>query len=159
MITVERLTLHAHGKTARAWWLSNNGVPVGYLKTLDNHYQGYPVVCDVEVREGHRGKGYAGMLLRHAAKTHGVDKLMFSGSFTPEGYTAFAEKSWCEDKPRSSFNSMTFVDNWDAKVPKWDRDILDESTVWELPEAGTCGAPRKRDGLPCQRRGNCPNHR
>ena len=129
---IERFTRCAYGNTVNAWWLLCDGVPVGYTKTIPDYYNGYPVICDIEIREGHRGNGHAGVLLRHIAQVHNVDKVLFSGSFTPEGFEAFAGQSWCESKPQANTSSMTFVDDWDSKRTKWDC-IDDEIMVWEIP--------------------------
>ena len=45
----------------KEWWLLQNGTVVAYLKTMtysnDANGECRFVLCDIEVREGHRGQG------------------------------------------------------------------------------------------------------
>lgn len=100
------------------WWLIVNGVPVAYLHTLrhlrDTHQY---VLCDIEVREGHRGHGYARRVVEAAATIVG-DTLYTSGGFTPLGAAAL---SWLPLLPGTTagidYKDMTFVRDWDNLIP------------------------------------------
>lgn len=118
-------------------WLLKQGKPVAMLHfaTYPQNYtpsEDYPyaesVICDVEVRKEYQGKGYALETIKQVEKHVLGGRLIHSGgSYTPEGrnalggklpYTAEAKykhKSIAEGKiPDSSFQSMKFVNDWDA---------------------------------------------
>lgn len=94
---------------------------------------GYPytesVICDIEVREGSEGKKYGLEIIRQVEKNILNGRLIHSGgSYTPEGrqalggklpYTTNAKKYDRKKEldagliPKSSFDSMKFVADWD----------------------------------------------
>ena len=76
-------------------------------------------LCDVEVREGHQGKGYSEAFLSYVH--HKKNKPVYgTGSFTPEGFRALGHKLAVGPEtgqmPRLNFDSMTFVEDWNAKT-------------------------------------------
>lgn len=101
------------------WWLVVDGAPVAYLHTLrhlssDTHQY---VLCDIEVREEHRGHGYARLIVEGATSIVG-DTLYTSGGFTPLGAAAL---SWVPILPGQTpgvhYEDMPFVRDWDNLIP------------------------------------------
>lgn len=121
-------------------WLVKDGKPVAMLRfaTYPEDYipsADYPyaesVICDIEVREGHSGKGYGLETIRHVEKNVLGGRLIHSGgSYTPEGHKAlggklpytheatYFNKEIKEGKiPAPRFSSMRFVEDWDNLNP------------------------------------------
>lgn len=105
-----------HPAFRTGWHRLADGTPVGMIHWPDRKGEReVAVVCDIEVREEHRGNGYAGRMIREVEERIGRP-LHTTGSFTPEGRAALEtltpQHPW-EPKPRYGFDSMTFVHDWD----------------------------------------------
>lgn len=102
------------------WWAEQDGTPVAYMKTLtypDERYCGARLVlCDIEVRDGHRGQGLVSVLVEHAQATTGL-VLHTTGGYTPEGAAALMGRLAVlpGHTEKVAWESMTFVQDWDAK--------------------------------------------
>lgn len=99
-------------------WLIVDGVPVSFLHLMGKpEYDGMLCVCSVETREGHERKGYSKTLMEMASKELG-QVLGTNGSFTPEGFVSLNGKlpllPGFTAPEGSTFESMTFVRNWDT---------------------------------------------
>jgi len=99
-------------------WLQVDGVNVAMLKYLvgGSEYD-LPMICDIEVKDSHRGQGIA-MRLINLIEEHVIDgKLFTSGGFTPEGLKAFGGKipiaPWEDQTLKARYSSMGFVENWE----------------------------------------------
>lgn len=101
------------------FWLVVDGTAVAYLHTLshferDTHQQ---VLCDIEVRESHRGSVYARRIVTAAQDALG-DILHTTGGFTPLGAQALA---WVPVLPGYEagvqYRDMPFVADWDTLIP------------------------------------------
>lgn len=73
-------------------WLVVDGTPVAWATLMDEeHYEGYMCLCDIETREGYRGKGFARTLMSLVVAEFGKP-LATTGSFSPEGFASFYGK-------------------------------------------------------------------
>lgn len=105
----EKFSPRRTGTQTFVWWMSVDGVVIGYAKTGPSERDGSPGLWDVEIRDGHRDRGHAGVFLRHIAEAYGVERLRFSGNFTPEGHAKLARVALCDHPAQIAFRSMTFV--------------------------------------------------
>lgn len=102
------------------WWLVVDGTAVAYLHTM-SHYERethQQVLCDIEVREGHRGNGYARAIVTAAEDALG-DRLWTTGGFTPLGAQAAGDRLPLLPGHEAgvTFRPMPFVDDWDNLIP------------------------------------------
>lgn len=110
-----RTPFHAVAE-AKHWWLHEDGAPVAYLHTLRylNRDEYQFVLCDIEVRETHRGRGLARAVITAAEEVEGLT-LYTSGGFTPLGAQALG---WLPvmpgQEPGVKFDDMPFVEDWDT---------------------------------------------
>lgn len=123
---VTRWTSRTSGPAEAQWWGELDGIPVAYMKTLtypdDNYCGARFVLCDVEVRDGHRNQGLARRLIEHAEATTGL-VLHTSGNYTPLGAAALQGKipvlPGHERDAGAWYRDMAFVDDWDNKIPRF----------------------------------------
>lgn len=100
------------------FFLAVDGTVVAYAHLLHRPHYGDQVfcLCSIEVREGHRGQGYARRLMTLIEEKKGYT-LATTGSYTPEGFTAFAGKLPLlpdgTDHGRATFGSVKFIDDWE----------------------------------------------
>lgn len=98
-------------------WLLIDGVNVGMIRYLVGGNE-IPMICDIEIREEHRGNKL-GLRLIHLIENELInDSLHTSGNYTPEGYRALSNKipvnSYNGDNtPKLAHSSINFVLNWD----------------------------------------------
>lgn len=102
------------------WWLIVDGTAVAYLHTMshferETHQQ---VLCDIEVREGCRGLGYARRIVTAAQGALG-DTLWTTGGFTPLGEQAAGDRLPVLPGYTAGavFRPMLFVADWDNLIP------------------------------------------
>lgn len=109
------ITSHA----ADQWWLLADGTPVAYLHTMEhrNRTEYRHVLCDIEVRPGYRGRGYARRIVE-AANAVLATTLHTTGGFTPLGAQAL---SWLPvlpwEAPGVKYDDQAFVADWDTLSP------------------------------------------
>lgn len=107
------------GYTVDHWWLVVDGVPVAYLHTMIYTRDAYSfVLCDIEVREAHRGHGYARRIIAAADAATGLT-LHTTGGFTPLGAAAltFVPLVPTGEAPGIRYQDMAFVADWDTLTP------------------------------------------
>lgn len=102
------------------FWLVVDGTAVAYLHTM-SHYERethQQVLCDIEVREGHRGSGYARRIVVAAQDALG-DTLHTTGGFTPLGAQAAGDRLPLLPGHEAgvTFEPMPFVEDWDHLIP------------------------------------------
>lgn len=102
------------------FWLVVDGIAVAYLHTMthnerDTHQQ---VLCDIEVREGHRSHGYARRVVAAAQEALG-DILHTTGGYTPLGAQAAGDRLPLLPGYTAGvkFEPMPFVADWDNLIP------------------------------------------
>lgn len=112
------LVEHPHRYTGyrKAWYRLPDGTPVGMIHWSDREEEyTVPCICDIEVREEHRGQGHARRMIQEVEARIG-GRLHTTGSFTPEGRTALEAKTpqhpWIP-KEEHGCSPMTFVHDWD----------------------------------------------
>ena len=111
--------------TAR-WWLLDDGVPVAFLQVIhrpnENETSLYPQlsVCDIEVRESVRGRGFAREIIGKVQDVYGAT-LHTSGSYTPLGFAALAAHLPLSSTEPAAvrFEDMAFVRDWDNMVARF----------------------------------------
>lgn len=133
--------IQGHKYYCRAW-MYKDGKPVAMLRFATYPLDYVPedtrfpyvesVICDIEVRKEYTGNGYAMEVIRHVEKNILAGRLIHSGGhYTPEGekslggklpYTAAAKYEYKKvfargEIPKSSFDSMEFVHDWDDLTP------------------------------------------
>lgn len=96
-------------------WLRNEkGVAVGMIHWSERD-NSPAVLCDIEVREEFRNRGYAKRLIQMVEKKINR-QLHTTGGFTPEGFEKLSSLPlYQEDKyysPGVKYRSMTFVADW-----------------------------------------------
>lgn len=122
LVEEKRLSYMAGHKEYRTWLLVD-GVEVAYLSLMmvDEYFTGDTaptlLVCDIEVREEYRGRGYSKEIVKAASEHFGI-QVMTTGSYTPEGLVALKgriplARGSKEDETKPSFRSMKFVEDWD----------------------------------------------
>lgn len=97
-----------------AWLRNPEGVAVGMLHWSERA-GAEAVICDIEVREAYRGKGYAKKLITTVEGLIGR-KLHTTGGFTPEGLAALGNTPLAKGeyaKAEVHYRSMNFVEDWD----------------------------------------------
>lgn len=100
------------------FFLTIDRTVVAYAHLLHHTYYGENVFClsAIEVREGHRGKGYARQLMTLIEQKKGYT-LATTGGYTPEGFKAFGGKLPLlpdgTDHGRATFGSVEFIDDWE----------------------------------------------
>lgn len=98
------------------WWLIVDGTAVAYLHTMTYlTYDTYRfILCDIEVRDTHRGHGHARRIIEATNDQQG-DILHTTGGFTPLGAQAL---SWVPlvpgSQPGTHYDDMAFVADWDT---------------------------------------------
>lgn len=126
-ITHKGLTLHrdaARGPdTGIHYWLfDSSNVPVAYAKVYDN-YNGEAVsLCDIEVRESERRKGYARAMLDLIAREFGVIRICHDGGYTLDGcgIAHLLDRGVGNGtKATPTFDAMTFVADWNTQTRKF----------------------------------------
>lgn len=107
-----------HPEYRRGWLRLADGTPVGMIHWSEKtgEYE-RPCICDIEVREEYRGRGYAKRLI-HAVEDQLGDRLHTTGSFTPEGRAALSHETpqhpgFPVEGPQHDFRSMNFVHDWE----------------------------------------------
>lgn len=122
---VDRIVLRRSSKRWASnfeYWLRDTlGNPMGYIKVMV-HDTGEFALCDIEVRPEYRGHKLSHRLIRAVEKIQGQE-LIHTGGYTPEGLAAIAglfhDKEYIEGERKRTFNSMTFVDDWDKMWAKY----------------------------------------
>jgi len=103
-------------------WLFVDSKPVGMIRYLigGSEYD-VPCLCDIEIRKEARGKGL-GVHFIKLLEEHIINGTLYtSGHYTPEGFRSLSPHlpllpqsvEWGEE-PMKCFNSMTFVQDFDA---------------------------------------------
>lgn len=91
-------------------------IPVAYLSCIPGN--DVFELCDIEVREGYRGRGYARRIIA-ATQEHFGAPLTHTGSYTPLGLERVAKYFHTPTELqmlRATYHPMDFVDNWDNVV-------------------------------------------
>lgn len=107
-----------------AWSTNDDNVTVAFASFLIHHDrpadQGRLVVCDIEVRDGHRGHGHARQLIAAIEAAYQM-RVFTSGSYTPLGHTALADHLPVVpgNTAQVRFEDMTFVADWDTRQAKF----------------------------------------
>lgn len=122
--TLVRENWRRHGNTSHdvdRWWLIVAGTPVAYLHTMThlNRDEYRFVLCDIEVREGHRGRGHARRIIEAVNAAYG-ETLHTNGHFTPLGAQALGwvpVLPWEAHTVGVQFADMPFVEDWAALRP------------------------------------------
>lgn len=83
-----RLKVDYEGGYYKCFLLNQGGTPIAYLSCIPEN--GAFELCDIEVREGYRGRGYARRIIVSAQEHFGVP-LTHTGSYTPLGLTTVAD--------------------------------------------------------------------
>lgn len=101
------------------WWLVVDGTAVAYLHTM-SHYERethQQVLCDIEVREGHRGNGHARRIATAVQDALG-DTLHTTGGFTPLGAQAAGDRLPVLPGYTAgvTFRDMAFVEDWNNLI-------------------------------------------
>lgn len=108
------------------WLKDDEGNNVAFVRTLahkghEGYLDGKPyvVLCDIEVRGEHRGKGYARAIVEQIQ--HRLDQPLYaSGTFTAAGSQRISHLVRQLPGNRvSSTDDMRFVHNWDEQIPKY----------------------------------------
>lgn len=119
-LLVDQRTHRPSRTQSKHWWLLDGDTPIAFLHTLRhlNRTEHAFILCDIEVRPGHRGHGLTRSIIE-AAQNHEDDTLHTSGSFTPLGAQALG---WIPltpgTQPGVRFNDMAFVEDWDTLHPR-----------------------------------------
>jgi len=98
-------------------WLIRSGKPIAMVRYA--HHDGVWMLCDIEVREGHRGHGLGMELLNWLMENICGEVMYTTGSFTPKGARSLQEHLIVEpryalaEEPGVKFDDMTFVRSWD----------------------------------------------
>lgn len=104
----------------RAWLRDHQGEVIGMIHWSHKPGErfGEACICDIEVREEHRGRGVAKRLILSVEDRIG-DRLHTSGGFTPEGEAALGKTPQHpgQPKPKHGYRSMNFVHDWDSMAP------------------------------------------
>lgn len=111
---------------AHEFWMDiADGTPVAFAKVhtrLGQRDRAYRLtVCDIEVRPGYRGRGYARALIAAIEDVFG-ERLHTTGSYSPSGFAAFGKHLPVHPGEAASVSfedDMTFVDDWDGRVPRY----------------------------------------
>lgn len=104
----------------RQLWLHDTEErPIAFIKV--NEYPDRLGLCDVEVRPEYRGRKLSHRLIEAVEKKLG-QKMTHDGGYTPEGLRSVAPYFKTEeeiDLEKGTFNSMTFVTDWDREWAKY----------------------------------------
>lgn len=121
------LTLHrdaARGPDSgiHYWLFDSSDTPVAYAKVYDN-YNGETVsLCDIEVRESERRKGYARAILELIAREFGVLRVCHDGGYTLDGCEIahlLDRGAFNETEAHPTFDSMAFVADWNTQTRRF----------------------------------------
>jgi GNAT superfamily N-acetyltransferase len=91
-------------------------VPVAYLSCIPEN--NVLELCDIEVREGYRGRGYARRVIA-AVQEHFGAPLTHTGSYTPLGLERVAKYFHTPaelQRIRATYRPMGFVDDWERTI-------------------------------------------
>ena len=111
-----RLNVYYEGGYYKCFLLNQRGTPIAYLSYIPEN--GAFELCDIEVREGYRGCGYARRIIVATQEHFGVP-LTHTGSYTPVRFRACGKVfSYPTELQvlRATYHSMDFVGNWDNVV-------------------------------------------
>lgn len=108
-----RLKVDYEGGYYKCFLLNQGGTPIAYLSCIPEN--GAFELCDIEVREGYRGRGYARRIIAATQEHFGVP-LTHTGSYTPLGLERVAKYFHTPTELqvlRATYHPMDFVGNWD----------------------------------------------
>lgn len=101
------------------WLHDTEGRPIGYMKIMEPDDRDEIQLFDVEIRPEFRGRRLSHRFIRAVSKKLGKP-MVHRGGYTPEGAGALAKLFGREDYDAApSFNSMTFVEDWDREWCRW----------------------------------------
>lgn len=115
------------GCEASQWWLVDGDETVAFIQVLwhpdrpvDSTVNPALTVCDIEVREPFRGRGYGREIIAAVERKFGA-VMHTSGGFTPLGFAAFAAHLSVVGgaEPQVRFKDMPFVADWTDRVPEY----------------------------------------
>lgn len=91
---------------------------VGHIKWMFT--EGLMFICDIEVREGYRGRGIARAMIEAVEALEGQE-MFSSGSYTPLGFAVLSRRARLAPGYEASIRhrDMSFVLDWDAMTPKY----------------------------------------
>lgn len=110
------LTVDLEGREYKCFLYNWENMPVAYLSCIAEN--DVFELCDIEVREGYRGRGYARRIIVSTQEHFGVP-LMHTGSYTPLGLERVAKYFHTPTELqvlRATYRPMDFVGNWDNVV-------------------------------------------
>lgn len=105
-------------ETSDFWLRLAEGTVVAYLRVI--HAPGDELApltaCDIEVRPGHRERGYARTLIKQVEEHYGL-VLTSSGTYTPLGFERLGARMPVYPgggPPSVQVAAMSFVEDWDS---------------------------------------------
>jgi hypothetical protein len=107
------LKVALEGREYKCFLYNQEDVPVAYLSCIPEN--GALELCDIEVREGYRGRGHARRIIAATQEHFGVP-LTHTGSYTPLGLERVAKYFHTPTELqvlRATYHPMDFVGNWD----------------------------------------------
>lgn len=95
---------------------NRENMPVAYLSCIPEN--DVFELCDIEVREGYRGRGYARRIIA-AVQEHFGAPLTHTGSYTPLGLERVAKYFHTPAELqvlRATYRLLGFVDDWECTI-------------------------------------------
>ena len=111
-----RLKVEHEGGYYKCFLLNQRGTPIAYLSCIPEN--GALELCDIEVRERYRRRGYARRIIV-ATQEHFGAPLTHTGSYTPLGLERVAKYFHTPAELqvlRATYHPMDFVGSWDNVV-------------------------------------------
>lgn len=111
-----RLKVDYEGGYYKCFLLNQGGTPIAYLSCIPEN--GVFELCDIEVREGYRGRGYARRIIA-AVQEHFGAPLTHTGSYTPLGLERVAKYFHTPAELqmlRATYRLLGFVDDWECAI-------------------------------------------
>lgn len=115
------------GCQASQWWLVDGGETVAFIQVLwypdrpvDSHVNPALTVCDIEVREPFRSRGYGRAIIAAVEREFGA-VMHTSGNYTPLGFAALGAHLPVENggDAQVHYEDMPFVADWTTREPKY----------------------------------------
>jgi hypothetical protein len=111
-----KLKIHETGGYHHCFGLDDTGTPVAYLSCLPQSE--VLELCDLEVREWYRGRGYSKAIIGAAQERFGKT-IVHTGGYTPDGLERIAHYFHPYNvvaSMRPEFRPMSFVYDWEQMI-------------------------------------------
>lgn len=111
-----KLHVYQAGGVHHCFGFDETGETVTYLSCLLHH--DIVELCDLEVREGYRGRGYSKTMI-DAVQEYFGKTLVHTGGYTPDGLERIAHYFHPYNvvvSIRPEFRPMSFVYNWEQMI-------------------------------------------